>query len=78
MKRAIVAIAMMVSLPAFAGVQRGAEMPLINNPAEFTVAQWVNPNQHYVKPYVRSDGTYVRGHMRTNPNGVCWDNLNGC
>ena len=28
----------------------------------------VNPNNHYVSGYYRSDGTYVEGHYRTNPN----------
>lgn len=23
---------------------------------------------HYVRPHVRSDGTYVQGHMQTNPD----------
>ena len=28
----------------------------------------------YVRPYVRSDGTAVEGHMRTNPNSTKTDN----
>jgi hypothetical protein len=28
----------------------------------------------YVHPYVRSDGTFVQGHYRTEPNGTTWDN----
>ncbi|MDO8368094.1 MAG: hypothetical protein Q7T20_14930 [Saprospiraceae bacterium] len=35
---------------------------------------WVNPNSHYVAPHVRSDGTYVKGHHRTNPNSTNRDN----
>jgi antitoxin component YwqK of YwqJK toxin-antitoxin module len=34
----------------------------------------VNPKNHYVKPYYRSDGTYVEGHYRTNPNNTNRDN----
>ncbi len=34
----------------------------------------VNPNHHYVRPYYRKDGTYVRGHYRTNPNHTNRDN----
>ena len=34
----------------------------------------VNPNHHYVKGYHRSDGTYVKGHYRTNPNNTNRDN----
>jgi hypothetical protein len=30
--------------------------------------------EHWVNPYVRSDGTYVQGHMQTNPNGTRADN----
>ena len=33
---------------------------------------------HWVNPYYRSDGTFVRGHMRGNPDGYCWNNLGGC
>jgi hypothetical protein len=32
--------------------------------------------QTYVKPYVRRDGTYVEGHMRSNPNAQRFDNYN--
>lgn len=28
----------------------------------------------YVSPYVRSDGTYVQGHYRSDPNGSRSDN----
>lgn len=34
----------------------------------------VNPNYHYVKPHVRSDGTFVQGHYRTNRNNTNRDN----
>ena len=34
----------------------------------------VNPNHHYVNGYYRSDGTYVQGHYRTNPNSTNRDN----
>jgi hypothetical protein len=30
--------------------------------------------QTYVSPYVRSDGTYVQGHVRSSPNGTTSDN----
>jgi len=30
--------------------------------------------QTYVKPHVRKDGTYVEGHMRSNPNNTKLDN----
>ena len=33
---------------------------------------------HWVNPYFRSDGTYVSGHMRGNPDGFCYNNLSGC
>ena len=33
---------------------------------------------HYVRPYVRQDGTFVQGHMRGNPDGYCFNNLGGC
>lgn len=28
----------------------------------------------YVKPYFKSDGTYVPGHWRSKPNGTVYDN----
>ncbi len=34
----------------------------------------VNPNYHWVNGYYRKDGTYVRGHYRTNPNNTNRDN----
>lgn len=33
---------------------------------------------HWVNPYFRNDGTFVRGHMRGNPDGFCFNNLSGC
>lgn len=39
-----------------------------------TAQGYVNPHSHYVKPYVRSDGTYVQGHHRTNANSTNRDN----
>jgi hypothetical protein len=38
----------------------------------------VNPDQIYIEPYVRHDGTMVRGHWRTMPNDTCLDNIRGC
>lgn len=34
----------------------------------------VNPDNHRVEGYVRSNGTYVNSHMRTNPNNTIRDN----
>lgn len=33
---------------------------------------------HWVNPYIRNDGTFVKGHMRGNPDGFCFNNLSGC
>jgi hypothetical protein len=33
-----------------------------------------NPNNHYVAPHTNSDGSYVDGHYRTNPNSTQRDN----
>lgn len=30
--------------------------------------------QHYVRPHVTSDGTYVEGHFQTNPDGNRFNN----
>ncbi len=32
---------------------------------------------NYTKPYVRSDGTYVQGHMSSEPNQYRFDNYSG-
>lgn len=34
----------------------------------------VNPEHHWVDGYFKSDGTYVEGHYRTNPNYTVKDN----
>ena len=31
-----------------------------------------------VNGYFKSNGTYVMPHIRTNPDGVCWNNFSGC
>ena len=38
------------------------------------VSAQVNPNNNYVQPHYKSNGTYVPGHNRTNPNGTNRDN----
>ena len=32
----------------------------------------------YVDGYWRSNGTYVQPHIRTEPDGFCWNNFSGC
>jgi hypothetical protein len=32
------------------------------------------PGEHYVRGYIRRNGTYVSGHYQTNPNGTRDDN----
>jgi len=32
----------------------------------------------WVNPYTRRDGTSVRGHYRTSPDGYCFNNFSGC
>lgn len=34
-----------------------------------------NPGTHHVDGYYRSDGTYVNGYERTNPDGVIWSSV---
>jgi len=31
-----------------------------------------------VDGYYRSNGTYVAPHIRTDPDGYCWNNFSGC
>ena len=45
----------------------------LSDSASFLVA-----GTHWVSPYFRKDGTFVRGHLRTNPDGFCWNNFSGC
>lgn len=40
----------------------------------FAVATPAIAQPVYVKPYIKSDGTYVPGHWRTKPNGTVHDN----
>ena len=35
----------------------------------------INQNQHIVKSYYRSNGTYVNSYTRTNPNRYRYDNI---
>lgn len=46
---------------------------LIVGCAAQSIAQ-VNPNNHYVNGYYRSNGTYVQGHYKTDPNSTVNDN----
>ena len=32
----------------------------------------------YVNSYLKSNGTYVESHIRTEPDGFCWNNFTGC
>ena len=32
----------------------------------------------YVNGYTKSNGTYVAPHIRTSPDGYCWNNFSGC
>lgn len=34
------------------------------------------PGTHWVDSYIRENGTYVTGHLKTNPDSVTWNNLN--
>lgn len=31
-------------------------------------------SDHYVSPYYRQDGIYVKGHYQTKPDGSFWNN----
>jgi len=32
----------------------------------------------YVNGYTKSNGTYVSPHIRTSPDGYCFNNFSGC
>jgi len=49
-----------------------------NNYSAPAASSYTNSNRHWVNSYYRADGTYVPGHWRSNPNGTCLDNINGC
>lgn len=36
------------------------------------------PQTVYVDPHMRSNGSFVRGHVRTSPDGYCMNNIGGC
>lgn len=37
----------------------------------------INPDQYYVGPYVKDDGTRVPGHLKTRANSTTRDNIRG-
>lgn len=43
-------------------------------PSERRFIAQTNAGDRYVAPYVRADGTTVRGHYRTNPDGIEFNN----
>ena len=54
----------------------GLAMGLLSAPA---YAQWgtdSNPYSHPTQGYTNRNGTYVRPHYQTNPNGTQYDNFN--
>lgn len=44
------------------------------NPPAYYYGTGSNPRATYVAPTVRRDGTFVRGHARSRPNGTQLDN----
>lgn len=44
-------------------------------PAKLYSCAGCNSRDHYVSPTIRSNGTYVQGHMRTNSNSTRSDNF---
>ena len=63
-------IALLFSAPAFAGLQYQPSTGLHDPNVQMA--------QVYVDGYYRRDGTYVRPHVRSNPDGNCWNNYGGC
>lgn len=45
-------------------------------PSSGTNSYTTSPGVHYVEGYYRKDGTYVRPHIRSNPDGNPYNNLN--
>lgn len=45
------------------------------NPFDITNGEGVNPELVYVDGYFRDDGTYVRSHFRTAPDGIEENNI---
>lgn len=63
------------SVIAFIAMAALSQMPannviVENGSAEVELAQYVT-----VSPYTRRDGTYVRGHIRTAPDGNPYNNF---
>ena len=42
-----------------------------------SIEKYQSPGEHYVSPYRKSNGTYVNGYWRTNPNHTTFDNYSG-
>ena len=44
------------------------------SPSSYTKYYAPTTGEHWVKGYYRSDGTYVKGHYKTNPDSCFWNN----
>lgn len=67
------------STPGFEVSDRPATQPFTSpstrNPDRYFDPTYRPPvGAHYVRPYIRRDGTYVEGHWRTNPDDSFWNN----
>ena len=73
--KSLVAVSLIaISTSTFAGVSINTSDILIHDPSPFINVS----GSHWVNGYFRSNGTYVRRYQRTNPDGVCFNNYNGC
>ena len=74
---AIISTVCLGSLSANAASVKPVTIPPINS--EIGVASSIKVSgYHWVKPHYRSNGSFVNGYMRSNPDGYCWNNLSGC
>ncbi len=69
--RMILVLGALVMLPTMASAQYYGNQ----RSSGYGYGSGSNSQSHYVRPHVQSDGDYVGGHYRTNPNNTTRDNF---
>ena len=83
MKTLLLATAIILGMSSVANAQifsvpAGNSDVLIHYPPSPHELYSPTAGSHWVRGHYRRNGTYVAPYRRSNPNGVCWDNINGC
>lgn len=74
MMRALIVLATVALIYPFSAIARGGGHSGHGHHGEGHSRYGSSPGEHYVSGYLTKRGTYVQGHMQTNPNGTSLDN----